>query len=258
MAGLGRPWARSRPAPRDRPAAPGRAASARACSAGSRRSSSRACGLGCGMASNCRASARRCALAAGASSPKWRMRLKPGAARAAAAGRRTRSPAWRWCACRRRRRRVRRMRPCRRRWPADARCRWPCGGCSATGSPAPQPARPAPSWRRPPSRAGAVACMRRVRSALSAPDRASAPACCACCNASRNLPLNDLGQGVHREQEALGARGRRQPAPPSACSAPQAISACTCRCRRRSCVQVCSTSVKRRCRPASARWRRTR
>ena len=34
------------------------------------------------------------------------------------------------------------------------------------------------------------------------------------------------------------------PDPEPAFSAPQAMSACTCKWRRRSCVQVCSTSVK--------------
>ena len=54
--------------------------------------------------------------------------------------------------------------------------------------------------------------------------------CSACLQRLQELAPEDLGQGVHREQEARARLGGRQAAPPgSTCKAPQAISACTCR-----------------------------
>lgn len=91
------------------------------------------------------------------------------------------------------------------------------------------------------------ACTRSRRaSSVSAGSRGSAPAVLASCSACTNFPRNTFDNactGNRKRRERLGTT--QLPAPPApGCNAPQAISACTCRWRRSSCVQVCSTRVK--------------
>ena len=120
---------------------------------------------------------------------------------------------WRRCACRRRARdRARAAARCRRRWRRGARCRWPCGGCSGSGSPAPRPARPAASWHRPPSRgAQRLRALQPLRGA-GRPDRAAAWRRSAACSACRNLPLNTLDSACTGNRKVAMRRGATQAA----------------------------------------------
>ena len=89
--------------------------------------------------------------------------------------------------------------------------------------------------------------LRAAPASVSAGSRGSAPASIGLLQRLQELapehPATARAPGTGSRGERLGSTQAAAPSVPS-CSAPQAISACTCRWRRRSCVQVCSTSVK--------------
>ena len=146
----------------------------------------------------------------------------------------------------------------RLRWPAAARCRWPCDGCSATDSPA-----------RPP------ACQRRLGVhhpvVLAQRGRARAAALGGCriawqrragasSRAARNLPRNTRDSACTGNRKSARARGAAQQRSAILAAAQRAAShqRMHMQWRLKSCVQVCSTRVKRQRRRASARLRQTR